>query len=138
MVPWRGNMSEGHWIVLDSHQYLNNLLSHVSHDERLDVLFRRIFSTALGKMMRYAACTHGIHLMSNVISRSDGAVETLELDYLYLTPSDQPYLLRALHTRQPSSDKTMNDDGLPRYVRKRIQDRMTATGVIHNLTEKLK
>lgn len=126
----------GDWVLLDAVQFVNNLFLSLKNDDPLLVTMRRIFTEVLGKMMRYAGCTHGIHLLSNRLNDPNNKLAALEIDHLYVDPSTTVYTTSALMNRQAARGKEA-EDGLPHYVRITERDYKGAVGLDKELRELL-
>lgn len=109
--------SGGQWVLLDSLQFVNNISLSLKVDTPLSLVLRRLFTAILGKMMRYASCSHGLHLLSNTVSCQGEQVGVFEIHHLYVDEGTQTYLDSALEQRQPwRSGSHLDESGLPQYV----------------------
>src|ERR1700752_1800024 len=90
----------GSWVLLDSLQFVNHLFVSMGRDEPLETFLRRIFAAVVGKMMRYASCSEGLHLFSNAILDKESNLLALELDHLYLDTRTKRYVTFALESPQ--------------------------------------
>ncbi len=109
--------SDGHWVLLDALQFVNNLSLSLRVDDPLNITLRRIFSEITGKMMRYSGCSHGLHLLSNAVLNEAGQVSVFEIHYLDIDESACGYLDSALEQRQIFMESGVEEDDLPKYTR---------------------
>lgn len=130
--------SKGEWILIDTLQFIDNVFASLATDEPLHITYRRLFSAVVGKLKIYARCSHGLHLMGNIMFGRDGESNTAETDHIYLDPDSEWYLGQALMTRHGSQDADV-DSQLPPCTHRRYGETWQADGLksrLNGLLEK--
>ncbi|MGD8453246.1 MAG: adenylate/guanylate cyclase domain-containing protein [Phycisphaerae bacterium] len=107
------------WLEFECLQFVNNLFMSLEHDERVDYSLRRIFTEITGKLLFFAECTHGMHLLAKADCRdSAGTVRGLEMSWLHVDERTRAYLSGALRARNRLAGRPdVAEDALPQYVR---------------------
>ncbi len=121
--------AEGHWILLDALQFVNNLFLCVRPDEPLPVALRHIFTEVMGKLMMYSGATHGLHILCNTVPGPDASIGIFEIDHLYVDKSVARYLKCALEGRQGAGAVYSRELALPEYARATEGDYHKAKGL---------
>lgn len=119
----------GHWILLDALQFVNNLFLSIRPDEPLPLALRHSFAEMIGKLMMYSGATHGLHILCNVVPGADGSIGVFEMDHLYVNKAVGRYLKCALEERQGSGTVYSCEIDLPQYFRTTENDYHKAKGL---------
>jgi hypothetical protein len=106
---------DGDLILLDSLQFINNTFLSIPLEEPLPITYRKVFAGLVGKLKSYAHCSHGLHLMGNVIFDQDKNPVMIETNYLYVRPGSDKYFLQAPKIYK-DAEKNYVDNQLPQYV----------------------
>jgi len=106
---------DGDLILLDSLRFINNTFLSMPLEEPLPITYRKVFAGLVGKLKSYAHCSHGLHLMGNVIFDQDNNPVMIETNYLCVSPGSDKYLLQALKICT-DAEKNYIDNQLPQYV----------------------
>ena len=120
------------WVLLDSLQFVNNFFVTLKFDDPLDVTVRRMFTDVVGKLAQYSGCSHGMHLLSNVLNAAPDTPTLIEMDHIYVEAIEHEYLGESLSCRQ--SGKACNlSSALPEYCRKREEDTLRFKAILDRL-----